>query len=120
MSAAPGVFGLSWGAQVSDEGQEEAPAGPVLFSFHLSWGCVICDLWGSVLHVTLGPFFEPRPWHPVGVCSYMWYVFLVCSWLEHGSHRTSDVPRSMGFVLGGRHLGGLAWPSCWAKNEDWP
>lgn len=35
--------------------------------------------------------------------------------LEHGSHRTSDVPRSVGFVLGV-----LAWPSCWAKNEYWP
>lgn len=35
--------------------------------------------------------------------------------LEHGSHRTSDVPMSVGFVLGV-----LAWPSCWAKNEYWP
>lgn len=26
----------------------------------------------------------------------------------------------MGFVLGGSYLGGLGWPSCWAKNEHWP
>lgn len=27
---------------------------------------------------------------------------------------------SMGFVVGGRHLGGVGSPSRWAKNENWP
>lgn len=41
-------FGLSWGAQVPGEGEEEEPAGPaLLFSFYLL-------SWGAVLHVTFG------------------------------------------------------------------